>query len=134
MDNKHIQEKDELRARFTAWLKTLLERAKIDYIRHEQLKPKTIALDMVENDLYVPEPEAAVTHDSFDFENEMLKAAFMRLSSSQKNILVLLFVEQLNADEAAQKLGCTVQHVYNLRSKAIIALRKELIGGENKDE
>lgn len=131
MDNKHIQERDELRAKFTIWLKTLLERAKIDYIRHEQLKPKTVALDMLENELYVPEPEA-VTHDSFDFENEMLKAAFMRLSSSQKNILRLLFLEGLSAEEAASRMGCTVQHVYNLKSKAILALRKELTGEDDE--
>lgn len=133
MDNKYIQEKDELRARFTAWLKTLLKRAKIDYIRHEQLRPKTVALETVENEIWIPEPDVH-TIDSFDFENEKLKAAFMRLSSSLRNILVLLFVEGLKADEAAQKIGCTVQHVYNLRSRALTAIRKEMTKGDGDGE
>ena len=62
----------------------------------------------------------------------MLKAAFMRLSSSQKNILRLLFLEGLSAEEAASRMGCTVQHVYNLKSKAILALRKELTGEDDE--
>lgn len=49
--------KDELRARFTAWLRTLLCRAKIDYIRQVQRQPKTVTLELAESEMLMDEPE-----------------------------------------------------------------------------
>ena len=123
VDNR--QEKDELRARFTVWLETLLHRAKIDYIRHEKKRPSTVSLEAVhemrdEKDL----EDLVEDHEDFNFADERLRSAFMRLSPSKRKILVLLFVGGLEPDVVARELGCTVQHIYNLRSKAIKDLKK----------
>lgn len=133
MEPGQCNEKDELRARFTVWLKTLLRRAKIDYIRLERRYPKTVTLELTEKETAIPIPEIVIPN-SFDFENDKLRAAFMRLSLSKRNILEMLFVQGLEANEAARELGCTIQHVYNLRSKALKELRKELSKEEGDDE
>ena len=133
MEPGQCNEKDELRARFTVWLKTLLRRAKIDYIRLERRYPKTVTLELTEKETAIPIPEIVIPN-SFDFENDKLRAAFMRLSLSKRNILEMLFVQGLEANEAARELGCTIQHVYNLRSKALKELREELSKEEGDDE
>lgn len=133
MEPGQCNEKDELRARFTVWLKTLLRRAKIDYIRLERRYPKTVTLELTEKETAIPIPEIVIPN-SFDFENDKLRAAFMRLSLSKRNILEMLFVRRLEANEAARELGCTIQHVYNLRSNALKELRAELSKEEGNDD
>ena len=130
METRPIQETDKLRARFTVWLKTVLQRERINYLLSERRNPHTISLEAIGEGSLVTEPEFS-DPDDFVFENEKLQVAFMRLSSSQKNVLVMLFVEGLEPEEAAQKVGCTVQHIYNVRSKALKALRGDLAGGDN---
>lgn len=132
MEPRQCNDKDELRARFTAWLKTLLRRAKIDYIRLKQRYPKTVTLELTEKETAMPIPEIVIPN-GFDFENDKLRAAFMRLSLSKRNILEMFFVEGLEASEVARELGCTIQHVYNLRSKALKELRAELSKGEDDE-
>lgn len=133
METGQRNEKDELRARFTVWLKTLLRRAKIDYIRLERRYPKTVTLELTEKETVIPPPES-VTSNSFDFENDKLRAAFVRLSLSKRSILEMLFVRGLEANEAAREMGCTIQHVYNLRSKALKELRAEMSKEEGNDD
>lgn len=123
MDDR--QEKDALKARFTVWIEKLLHRAKIDYIRHERKRLSTVSLDAVHEMRDEKNLEDFVeNHDEFDFADERLRGAFMRLSPAKRKILVLLFVRELEPDAVARMLGCTVQHIYNLRSKAIKDLKK----------
>ena len=45
----------------------------------------------------------------------------------------MLFVLEMEPEEIARELGCTVQNVYNQRSLALKRLRKALEGGEGRD-
>lgn len=125
------QEKDELRYRFTAWLEVVVKRAKIDYIRQLRRRVKEISLDSdsLTNKLVYEQQE--IHSDEFDFDNGKLSRLFEKLSSSKKRVLILLFVHNLEPEEVADKLGCTVQHVYNQRSTALKELRKNMGGNHD---
>ena len=46
MDHRQeYPERDELRARFTRWLETVIKRAKIDYLRKYENRPETISYE-----------------------------------------------------------------------------------------
>jgi len=126
-------EYDELRARFTGWLDTVAYRAKLKYLRKQEQELKTISLeDVAEQWMEYQEPgysSAGVTAQEFVFEEEKLATAFSQLPLMRKEVLRLLFVEELEPLEIATRMNCSVQHVYNQRSLAIKRLRKLLEGG-----
>lgn len=72
--------------------------------------------------------------DCFDFDNIKLKKAFAQLSLSKQKLLKLLFVDGLEVDEAAQKMDCTIQNIYNLRSKSLKELREYLMTKDGNNE
>ena len=62
--------------------------------------------------------------------------AFTDLSKTHKRLLELLYVEEKIPQEAAKILGCTVENIYNQRSKAfkvIKKIRKEGKSNENDE-
>ena len=123
-------ERDELRARFTAWLETTVFRAKLKYLRkHEQIIETISIEDLPECALEWREPvfdgRYMEGHD-FDFEEERLARAFSDLPLMRKEILRLLFVEEKTPAEIASQMNCSVQHVYNQRSIALKKLKSKL--------
>lgn len=128
--NVENKEKDELRARFTVWLDTVVYRAKLKYLRQVEQKLEVISIDeLPEYMLECQEPgftESIAIEADFNFEEEKLARAFAELPLMRKEILRLLFVEELNPDEIARHMNCSVQHVYNQRSLAIKRLRETL--------
>lgn len=121
MENKQ----DELIFRFTAWLKVVVKRAKIDFIRKLKHKPvevsiedETVLTKLIYEPNFVSNPSA-----SFEFDDVLLSVAFDKLSPKRKEILILLFVHNLTPEEIAEEIECSVQHVYNQRSLALKELR-----------
>ena len=95
--------------------------------------PKTVSIDEI--DLPVTDTlmsEAGAISGSFDFAEQHLADAFRELPLMRRRILELLFVDELSPTEIAQKLHCSVQHVYNQRSLAIKRLRERLIKEREK--
>ena len=80
----------------------------------------------VEDPVYIS-PER---QKEFEFEEERLAKAFSELPKMRKEILSLLYVQQMAPQEIADELGCSIQHVYNQRSKALKSLRTKLTGGD----
>lgn len=130
-----LGEKDELRARFTAWLDTTVYRAKLKYLRKMDQNMEVVSIDDIsESMLGCQEPgfeHGFAEERDFDFEEEKLATAFAELPLMRKEILRLLFVEEMEPGEIAAHLNCSVQHVYNQRSLAIKKLRKTLVDGGN---
>ena len=130
-------EKDELRARFTVWLNTTVYRAKLKYLRKTERNREVVSIDdLPEHMLEWQETgfeNSLSSGNDFDFEEEKLATAFAELPLMRKEILRLLFVEELEPGEIAEHLNCSVQHVYNQRSLAIKKLRGILAeGGTDK--
>lgn len=125
--------KDELRGRFTRWIVITAQNAQKNYLRTEGKRPKTISIDEIElpiTDTLLPKIETV--SGSFDFAEQQLADAFRELPLMRRCILELLFVDELSPAEIAQKLHCSVQHVYNQRSLAIKRLRERLIKEREK--
>lgn len=133
---KNLQERDELRARFTKWMEVAVYRARLNYIKAQSRHLATLSLeDAPKDQLYSREAETqwiqnVGTEDSFDFEEESLAAAFSRLSAIKRKIITMLFLLNMTPHEIADKLGCTVQYVYKQRSLALKRLRDLLKGGD----
>ena len=126
----HPQEKDELRARFTAFLKVMVKRAQLNYLAKGKSHPFFISLDDVpEGEMPTAELRPSYAQNEFDFEEERLAQAFSTLPLMRRRILELLFVEELSPAEVAERMKCSIGHVYNQRSLAIKRLRDLLEGG-----
>ncbi len=81
---------DELRMRFTVWLKIVVKHAKIDYIRRQNRRSVEVSIENVENkNLLVYEQEFDNYEESltFDFESETTATAFAKLSPKRKQVL-----------------------------------------------
>lgn len=128
------QANDELRARFTQWMKVLAYRTRHHYLRIAKRKPIEASIDEVGEE-YWEVPEEQWTRDvAFEFEEERLAQAFSQLPDAKKKVLTMLFVLEESPEEVAGELGCTVQNVYNQRSQALKRLRAALEGGECNDK
>ena len=80
MDYRQNADRDELRARFTAWLDTLLKRAKLNYLERECEEPHE-SLDSLDED-QLPATEDAYmqtlfSDDPFGFTEERLAKHFL---------------------------------------------------------
>lgn len=138
--SKYYQENDELRARFTGWLDTVIYRAKLRYMEKQEQEKITVSIEDVPES-FLEYRETLFSHvehtaNDFDFEEERLAMAYSSLPLMRREILRLLFVEDLKADEIAKRLNCSVQHVYNQRSLALKRLRQllERKGGDGNDK
>ena len=120
---------NELYYRFTAWIKIVVKRAKIDFIRREK---KTFSEYSLEDESvtkklkYEPVLESEQKANEFNFENKDLAKIFSKLTPTRKKILLYLFVKNLSPEEIANELGCSIQNVYNQRSLALKELKKHL--------
>ena len=136
MDHRQeYPERDELRAKFTRWLETVIKRAKIDYLRKYENRPETISyedipekelINLAQRELW---PSSTRMQTPYDFEEERLTKAFMELPLKRRQVMELLFLEDLSEAETAQRLNCLLQYVRNQRCIALKKLRSRLMEG-----
>ncbi len=123
-----------IRACFTKWLEQLLSWTRQKYIRTLKRQLDTVSLDhLLENGFHpvTPSPEQLFSsNEAFLFEEQRLALAYQEIPLKRRKILEMLFIQQLSPELIAEKLNCTVQHVYNQRSKALRHLRQNLKEGE----
>ena len=130
---EQITREENTIGRFTNWVDTLARRTKYAYIKKESKHISHACIDDVPEDAFcVEEVEISYTFaendGKFEFEAEWLMKAFAELSKTHKRLLELLYVEEKTPQEAAKILRCTVENIYNQRSKAfkiIKTIRKE---------
>lgn len=126
MDHRQeYPERDELRAKFTRWLETVIKRAKIDYLRKYENRPETISyedipekelIDLAQRELW---PSSTRMQTPYDFEEERLTKAFMELPLKRRQVMELLFLADLSETETAKRLNCSLQYVRNQRCIAL---------------
>ena len=122
-------ERDELRARFTAWLDITVYRARLKYLQRQRPPADVISIEeLPESCLVTTDIEMLQNHDrnTFDFEEERLADAFRKLPIKRQRILSMLFVEEKKPEEIAKCLNCSVQYVYDQRYQALKKLRLSL--------
>ncbi len=131
--NMELKNKDDLRYRFTAWMKVVVKRAKIDYIRRLKRHSYEIPIEdeqLTDKLIYEPLKGCAFSNNEFEFDDERLATVFRKLSKQRQQILKLLFVRNMTPEDIATELQCSLQHVYNLRSLAIKELKNKFDNGE----
>ena len=104
--SKRFSGNDELRMRFTVWLKIVVKRVKIDYIRRQKKRYIEVSIEeaAITNTLtYEQQFDINENSNKFIFENSRISAAFNKLSSKRKEILEMLFVRNLTSDEIAKE-------------------------------
>ena len=136
MDHRQeYPERDELRAKFTRWLETVIKRAKIDYLRKYENRPETISyedipekelIDLAQRELW---PSSTRMQTPYDFEEERLTKAFMELPLKRRQVMELLFLADLSETETAKRPNCSLQYVRNQRCIALKKLRSRLMEG-----
>lgn len=128
----HQQKNDELRARFTVWLETVVYRAKLKYLNRHRTKLETVSIEELPEDMLSVSENTVygtVSRSAFDFEEERLAEAFANLPIKRQQILTMLFVEERKPEEIARLLNCSAQHVYDQRYQALKKLRQALAKG-----
>ena len=136
MDYKiKFEPRDELRGRFTRFLEVTMKHVRQNYLRKLSREPKTISLDIVsEIEITLIAGPTPYEEHEFTFEESRLAEAFRQLPMARQKVLIYLFVEEMDPEEIAELMGCTVQHIYNQRSLAVKKLRKLLSErGENSE-
>ncbi len=80
------------------------------------------------------EPVTAIQDaEGFCFDNSRLSAVFKNLSKKRRQVLELLYVHNMEPEEVAKEMQCSLQHVYNLRSLAIKELKSKMsMGNDDK--
>lgn len=137
MDYRQNADRDELRARFTAWLDTLIRRAKLDYLRKYHIPIEIISLEELrEENMPISEDvwmrKMLFEEDDFCFEEERLAKAYAELPLLRKQILKLMYVDELEVKEIARLLNCSAQYVSNQKQKGLKYLRKCMTEGGEK--
>ena len=70
--------------------------------------------------------------DDFCFEEERLAKAYAELPLLRKQILKLMYVDELEVKEIARLLNCSAQYVSNQKQKGLKHLRKRMTEGGEK--
>ena len=128
----NYSERDKLRGQFTAWLEKLIVRAKLDYIRKNRQYLEVVSIEELNDEvLAVCDEPVTGTEQGFEFDDAEMERAFFELTPLRRKILTMLFVEEMTPEKIAEELGCSVEAVYNNRSRALKKLKETIRkGGE----
>ena len=119
--------------RFTSYMELLVSHAKIDYLRRHKYMQKEVPMEQPDiDDVAGYEDPLPVSRGEFDFNEERLDSSFSKLNLLRRQILTLIFVEGLSAQQTADKLNCSVDYVYLQKHRALKALRDQLMEGGGK--
>lgn len=121
--SRQNQEPDELRARFTVYIKQVIIHAKLDYIRKKNRTSQEISLEDLDFEPAVDfEEQYSQTNSeqkSFEFEEEHLANAFAALPLLRQKVLEMLFVQELTPLEISKS-------TYMIASSEIPLVRRKL--------
>ena len=129
-------QKDELRMRFTAWVDKVMFHAREDYLKRMRRLPQTVDIERVSEEILAVEDLYDLWGDGprdFFFEKKRFNDALHLLTDEQHQLLVMLYIDQMTAREISASLGCTVQNVYNRKSRTLQYLR-DTLQEESTDE
>lgn len=123
---------EEIKIRFTAWIRTLVKRARIDYLRENRSRVLEIPLSELSNnrnlsyEIRMIPIKQNVDKGEYEFEREDISRAFAFLTNTRRRVLLLLYVEGMSQKEVAKKMGISVQRVSKIKQDALFALKEML--------
>jgi len=123
--------KDELFARFIAYMNQVVYRARIDYLRkakqtHEN---EVMAGNMPDVPVYDDQEQNCASLDQLSSHPEMAHA-LCALDDKDQKVIFLLFCRQYNIVEAAKAMDLSKTSICRIRDRALEKLRKDMRGGD----
>jgi RNA polymerase sigma-70 factor (ECF subfamily) len=106
---------------FSAWIFRVAHNRLVDHFRAQQRRPQVPLDSAGEATDLLPERELQRVVD-----RQTLMAALDKLTPSQRNVVVLRFLQHLSLAETALALGRTEDGVKKLQQRALDALRRSL--------
>ena len=123
-----MEDKDsEIKKMFGAWLKKILIRTRIDYIRKLN-KRNEVSLDELNIETYSAFDITNIEDRDFSFENDSLESAFYSIPESCRKILKMIYFEGKTPEEITRECNCSLKYVYNRKSVGISKLKQILRG------
>ena len=117
----------DLLRQFTAYIREVVRYAKLEYSRKQKYRVHEVPLENASDEAVAHEDPLPMENGDFGFTDEKLSGAYSDLKSLQKKILVHIFVEELSAQETAEKLDCSVDYVYLQKHRILKKLRDQLM-------
>lgn len=124
-----MEQENDVRNRFTAWMQLVVKRARIDYIRSLKRRRKEISLEsdeIVSKLIYEHLDDSLRCSDGFEFSDAIISVIVLNLPPKRRRVLELLFVHKMSPEEIAREMNCTVRHIYNQQSLALKELKEKL--------
>jgi len=118
-----------------AWLMTILRRVHIDLYRKESRTIEAGSLDAMAHEPEPPAPDMSIEHASWDnpdelldrFGDEQIEGALRGLPEAMRWVLLMVDVEQMSVNEAAETLGVAPGTIKSRASRARAQLRSFLL-------
>jgi len=103
-------------------------RRKIKYLidRERNLYDEKPLRSVIRGELVFPFEQKIITQQKEEERNQLIKRALLKLSDRQKEIINLIFFEQMSYEEVSEILLINIKSVYTLTWKAITSLKKNL--------
>ena len=118
-----------LYAQFVKYMRTVLWRARRDYLEKELRYKQTFLLDEIPlEEKYDVEDTAATEEIERIFNWEMLKCHLKVLTLREAEVITGVFINKLTHEECARRLGTSRPNVTMLYRKAMKKLRKSMEG------
>jgi RNA polymerase sigma-70 factor, ECF subfamily len=112
-------------ARFSTWLRTLVNRRVADYYRSRNPSETELETDISEADAVLTGLHVSANTSAID-DQIMLRRAMSELPEAYQDILLLRFVEGLQFNEIADERGQSLEATKSLFRRAVAALRKQV--------
>ncbi|MBR6404900.1 MAG: sigma-70 family RNA polymerase sigma factor [Lachnospiraceae bacterium] len=110
------------RSSFKTWLFSIGKKMALMHLRKEKRRPDTLE--------YSSEPKGAVPPPEFqilrDEQNRELYLALSKLNAEYRQVLTLLYFEEMSHEELSAVMGRSRKQIYNLAERARKALKEEL--------
>lgn len=113
-----------LQARFTSWIKIVIHRAKLDYLKYQKRHVRDVPIGLIDSGLLgnVGLQEDKV-ENGFLFQNRSLEDAFYNLPVFQQQVLSMRIVKGLSPTEIANVMGCDSAKISRQYYKALSVLK-----------
>ena len=122
---------NNIESKFTAWMKVLVKRARLDYLRKKYIQSREIFFEDLEgwDTRYVLKQLLIFSEPSIDlFENEDILEVYKQLSDTQRSIIYRFYVREQTIVELSAYTGWSVNYIYNQKCLAIKKFRERLKG------
>lgn len=123
-----------LQARFTSWIRIVIHRAKLDYLKYQKRHVRDIPIGLLDSgsigSVEVPDD---IGDNGFLFHNRSLEDAFYKLPISQQQVLYMRIAIGLSSGEIANVMGCDSAKISRQYYKALSTLKLQIYSGGGSD-